>query len=68
MSMYESVPQFIKMLEGLDRWLEKGAAHAKAKAFNPDVLMQARLAPDQYPLVRQVQSACDTAKFAAAYH
>jgi uncharacterized protein len=26
-----------------------------------------RLAPDQYELVRQVQSACDAAKYAAAY-
>jgi hypothetical protein len=31
------------------------------------VLAQSRLAPDQYELVRQVQSACDAAKYAAAY-
>jgi uncharacterized protein len=31
------------------------------------VLVQARLAPDMYPLVKQVQSACDTAKYTAAY-
>ena len=28
--------------------------------------MQARLAPDQYPLVRQIQSICDQPKFLAA--
>jgi hypothetical protein len=67
MSMYESVPQLIKMLENLDRWIDKGVAHAKAKSFDPNVLVQARLAPDQYPLVKQVQAACDSAKFAAAY-
>ena len=31
------------------------------------MLTQARLAPDQYALVQQVQSACDAAKYAAAY-
>ena len=44
-----------------------GTAYAKTKSFEPDVLVTARLAPDQYPLVRQVQSACDSAKFTAAY-
>lgn len=55
-----------KMLGNLDGWLSKAEAHAKAKSFDPSVLVTARLAPDQYPLVRQVQSACDSAKFAAA--
>jgi hypothetical protein len=55
------------MLRNLDRWLDLAAAHAKAKGFEPDVLAQARLAPDQFSLVQQVQSACDAAKYAAAY-
>jgi hypothetical protein len=63
---YESITQFKKMLSNLDGWLRKAEAHAKAKSFDPNTLVVARLAPDQYPLVRQVQSACDTAKFAAA--
>jgi hypothetical protein len=63
---YRTVLELKKMLGNLDKWLEKGAAHAKAKSFEPDVLLQCRLAPDQYPLMRQVQSACDSAKFAAA--
>jgi hypothetical protein len=67
MSLYEaSVPQLKKMLGNLDQWLETAVTHAKAKSFDPNVLAAARLAPDQYPLVRQVQSACDIAKFAAA--
>jgi uncharacterized protein len=67
MSLYEaSVPQLTKMLQNLGKWLEKGAAYAKTKSFDPNVLLTARLAPDQYPLVRQVQSSCDAAKFAAA--
>jgi hypothetical protein len=58
---------FAKTLQNLEGWMGKAAAHAKAKSFEVDVLAQARLAPDQYPFVRQVQSACDQAKFAAAY-
>ena len=67
MSLYEAtIPQSKKMLTNLDKWIEKGVAYAKTKAFDPNVLAAARLAPDQYPLTRQVQSACDSAKFAAA--
>lgn len=54
------------MLVNLDAWLAKAIEHAKAKGFDPDVLAQARLAPDQFPLARQVQAACDSAKLAAA--
>lgn len=61
-----SVLQMSKMLRNLDGWLQKATEYAQAKSFDPDVLVQARLAPDQYPLARQVQAACDAAKFAAA--
>lgn len=47
-------------------WLDKAAAHAAAKKFDADTLLTARLAPDQFPLVRQIGSACDTAKLAGA--
>ena len=68
MSLYDhTIPQFMKMLRNLDTWLDKGAAHATAKKFEPNLLMSLRLAPDMYPLVKQIQSACDTAKFTAAY-
>ncbi len=66
MSLYENVPQLIKMLRNLDGWLEEGAAFAVAREFDPDALLQARLFPDMHPLVRQVQNACDTAKFYGA--
>ena len=62
-----TIAQFGKMLENLDRWLAAGVAFAEKKKFEPDVLARSRLAPDQYELVRQVQSACDQAKYAAAY-
>ena len=65
--LYEhSVPQLTKMLSNLDRWLESAQEYAKKKNFEADVLVTARLAPDMYPLARQVQSACDSAKFCAA--
>ncbi|MEO8875399.1 MAG: DUF1993 domain-containing protein, partial [Polyangiaceae bacterium] len=67
MSLYNaSVPQLSKMLKNLDSWLKQGATVAKEKKFETTVLTEARLFPDQYPLVRQVQAACDAAKFAAA--
>lgn len=67
MNLYDFVPQSSKMLHNLDAWLGKASDFAAHKKFEPDTLLQARLAPDQYALVRQVQSACDAAKFYAAY-
>ena len=67
MDTAETVNQFARMLQNLDRWLEAGRAFAEKKKFEPDVLALSRLAPDQYELIRQVQAACDQAKFAAAY-
>lgn len=67
MAFYEaSVKQMSKTLGNLDRWLERSVGHAEKKRFDPNVLLASRLAPDQYALVRQVQSACDAAKFGAA--
>lgn len=67
MNAHAQLHQFAKMLENLDAWIQKATAHATAKKYDANVLVQARLAPDQYAFVRQVQSACDSAKFAAAY-
>jgi uncharacterized protein len=67
MTHHEAVLQFAKMLGNLEKWMDKATEHAKAKSFEVDVLAQARLAPDQFNFVRQVQSACDQAKYAAAY-
>ena len=57
-----SVDVFAASLANLSTLLEKGAAHAAAKKFDPSVLVGARLAPDMFPLARQVQIACDIAK------
>ena len=63
---YETFGQMKKMLGQLDKWLEAAEAFAKTKSFDPNVFLQLRLAPDQFPFVRQVQIACDTAKVAAS--
>jgi hypothetical protein len=66
-SLYDfSIPALTRGLTNLSALLDKAAAHAAAKKFDPLVLVQARLYPDMHPLVRQVQIACDTAKGAAA--
>jgi hypothetical protein len=61
--LYElTVPQLTKTLNNLGRLLDHGTQLAESKKFEVDVLLQARLAPDQFNLIRQVQIACDTAK------
>jgi uncharacterized protein len=64
--MHAQVQQYTKMLKNLDRQLVKAADTAKAKKYDVAVLLEARLAPDMFPLMRQVQSVCDGAKFFAA--
>lgn len=66
-TMYSaSVPMFVRMLGNLVKFIEKAEAHAQAKKFDPAVYLTARLAPDMLPFTRQVQIACDTAKFCMA--
>jgi uncharacterized protein len=61
-----SIPVLIRGLTNLTVIIEKAAEHAAAKKIDPVVLAQARLYPDMFPLARQVQITCDTAKGAAA--
>jgi hypothetical protein len=63
----DAIRSFEKTLRNLEQWMEKAAAHAKAKSFEVDVLAHARLAPDAFDFARQVQAGCDQAKYAAAY-
>lgn len=63
LSMYQaSVPVFTQMLASLRAILDKAEAHATAKKIDPAVLIYARLFPDMFPLVRQVQLTSDFAK------
>jgi len=64
--IYQSIRQMNKMLGQLDTWLVKAAEYAQKKPFDANTLLVFRLAPDQYPFVRQVQLSCDHAKFTPA--
>ena len=67
LSLHEtSVPVFRHMLGALEGLLAKAEAHAKAQGYDPEVLLHARLFPDMFPLVRQVQIACDSPKLCIA--
>jgi hypothetical protein len=63
---YAQLVQMTKMLKNLRQWLEAGVELAKAKKFDPEVLLNARLAPDMYTFTQQVQAACDGVKLIAA--
>jgi uncharacterized protein len=57
-----SVPVFKQLLTALRAILSQAEAHAAAKSIEPDVYLQARLYPDMFPLVKQVQIAADFAR------
>lgn len=62
-SMYQaSIPVFLRALNNLRHLLQKGEAFAADKDFAPEVLLQTRLIPDMFPLLRQVQIVTDLAK------
>ena len=66
-AMYtHSVPVFKQMLTALKTILAQASAHATDKAIEPDALLQARLAPDMFPLLKQVQIAADFSRGIAA--
>ncbi len=66
-SMYQTlIPTAIHNLQNLSAILKKAETHAEAKKIDQTVFINARLFPDMFPLVRQVQIACDTAKAGAA--
>ena len=60
-----TVNEFVRGLKSLDHVLEKAAAFADAKKIDEKVLVTTRLYPNMLPLVKQVQIACDAAKFCA---
>lgn len=65
--LYEMfIPQSIKMLKNLNAILLKAESFAELKKVDTAVLLNSRLSPDQFPMGRQIQIACDTAKLCAA--
>ena len=62
-SMYQaSVPRFVNILGNLSNILDKAQAHVDAKKLDVTALTGFRIYPDMFPMSRQVQIACDTAK------
>ncbi|MBS1176587.1 MAG: hypothetical protein H6R06_999 [Proteobacteria bacterium] len=61
-----SVPVFKQMLMALQAILAQASAHAAAHSIEPDALLQARLYPDMFALVKQVQIAADFARGVSA--
>jgi len=61
-----SAAVFVRLLNNLSSMLAKAEQQAKAKGYDPSVLLNARLAPDMFALTRQVQIATDHAKGSVA--
>ena len=62
-SMYGiTVPVFTRMLTNLLVLLDKAEANATERKFDTEVLVNARLAPDMYPLKAQIMIATDHVK------
>ena len=67
LTMYTAtVPTCTRALKNLAAILEKAAAHAEARKFNPAVLLNTRLFPDMFPLATQIHIANDIAQGGAA--
>ena len=67
MNLYAlTVPLFDKTLANMEKWIDKTVDFAKNKKFEANDLLSARLAPDQFALVRQIQACCDNAKLGCA--
>lgn len=67
MDLYDvTIPMFIKSLTNLQALLRKGETWVKEKHMTEKEVLEARLYPDMFPLVRQVQIASDVAKSLSA--
>lgn len=65
--MYDaSIPHFIRMLGNLSSIIDKADAHAQAKNIETSIFINARLAPDMYPLSQQIRIVTDMARACAA--
>lgn len=63
-SVYDlAVPEFQLMLNNLKNILVKAQGYAETKKIDTTVLLNTRLIADQFPLGKQIQITCDTAKF-----
>ena len=66
-SLYSaSIPVFTQMLKSMSSILTKAETYATEKKIEPNTLLQARLYPDMFPLIRQVQIATEFARGVSA--
>ena len=66
-SLYSaSIPVFTQMLKSMSSILTKAETYATEKKIDPNTLLQARLYPDMFPLIRQVQIATEFARGVSA--
>ena len=62
-SMYQaSVPRLVNILHNLDKILDKAQEHVETKKLDILSIIDVRLFPDMFNMVRQVQIACETAR------
>ena len=61
-----TVPPFSRGLRALSGLLDKAVAHAHAAGVDPETLLSLRIIDDMHPLVKQVQTACDSPKLCIA--
>ena len=62
-SMYQaSVPRLVNILHNLDKILDKAQEHVETKKLDISSIIDVRLFPDMFNMVRQVQIACETAR------
>jgi hypothetical protein len=65
--MYQaSIPAFVKMMNNLTTIFDKAEAYASERKIAPEVMLNWRLAPDMFPLTRQIQILTDMSKGCAA--
>ncbi|MDR3213021.1 MAG: DUF1993 domain-containing protein [Azoarcus sp.] len=57
----------IRALDNLAHLLDRAEEHAAANKIEEQALLDARLFPDMFPLIRQVRMVCDMSCFAAAW-
>jgi len=64
LSMSNAVSAIPLLLGNLEHILRKGETNAKERDIDPEIFLNARLAPDMHPLYKQVLMICDLAKMA----
>lgn len=62
LSMSNAVSALPNMLSNLEHLLRKAEANAEERGIDAEIILNARLAPDMWPLKKQVQTCAELAK------